>query len=399
MLESDISSSGKFTISLKEGMKIPENKKTEEETKKKKEIVKKNQKGLIERLGEIGTISIREVVEFTRHVSVMLGAGVTIFETIKFLKEESRNKVFKARLTSILENLNNGMSLSAAMRRFPKVFPTIYVNIIHVGEQSGTLPQTMTDLADHLEENERFKSKVKGALIYPKIIGFVMISFILILIIFVMPRILTIFDSLGAEIPTATKVIIAITDFVNNNLIIVFGGIFGLGSLLYFIFQNPAAQKIRDSFYIRAPFFGHIVLNYNTAQIAQHFGTLFASGITIVKALEITKTVVNNKVFQEEVAYMTERVRKGVSLSQSFKEDSKFPPMFIKLLKVGERTGKLPNVVDYMKNYYSSLVDSDVKNITTIIEPLIMVLLGLLVAGLVVTVIGPIYQLISSVGN
>ena len=156
---------------------------------------------------------------------------------------------------------------------------------------------------------------------------------------------------------------------------------------------------MRDLFYIKVPFVGRTVLNYNTAQVSQHFGTLFASGITIVKALEITKTVVNNLIFQREIDFMVEKIKNGSSLSNSFREASYFPPMFVKLVKVGERTGRLPYVVDYMKNYYRGLVDNDVKNITTVIEPVIMVLLGVLVAGLIVTVIGPIYQLISNVGQ
>ncbi|MCI0469499.1 MAG: type II secretion system F family protein [Nitrospirae bacterium] len=365
----------------------------------KKEIKIKPKRSLAQRLSEIGTISPKEVVEFTRHLSVMLGAGITIFEAIKFLKAQSRNKVFQARLERIIESLNNGQSLSMAMRKFPKIFPEVYVNIIAVGEQSGTLPETMKDLADHLEESEKFKSRVKGALIYPKIILTVMAAFIVVLVLFVIPRILTIFKSLKAEIPLATRVMMRMTEFINENIALIIAMIFGAIAAIYILLRNPMIRKWRDKMYIKAPFVGHIVLNYNTAQVSQHFGTLFASGITIIKCLEITKTVVANKVFRDEMEYMVNRIKSGVALSQSFKEDSAFPPMFIKLINVGERTGKLPHVIDYMKNYYKGLVDNDVKNITTIIEPLIMVLLGLMVAGLVVTVIGPIYQLISNVGK
>lgn len=372
-----------------------------EETEK-KELSKKalsKKKGLLARLSAIGTVSNKEVVEFTRHLAVMLGAGVTIFEAILFLKDQSRNKVFKDRLENIIESLNNGQSLSNAMKKFPKIFPPIYTNIIQVGEKSGTLAQTMVDLADHMEDSEQFRRKVKGALIYPKIILTVMLTFIFIIVLFVMPRILTIFNSLGAEIPLATRVTIGITNFINDNLTLIFVALIGLGFLIYVLFRNPNVQKWRDLAYIRMPLVGNIVLNYNTAQVSQHFGTLFASGITIVKCLEITGTVIRNKIFKEEIDYMIDKIKKGAALSQSFIERSHFPPMFIKLIRVGERTGKLPHVVEYMKKYYKNLVDNDVKNITTIIEPAIMVLLGILIAGLVITVIGPIYQLISNVGR
>jgi type IV pilus assembly protein PilC len=360
---------------------------------------KRKKKGLLKFLSEIGTIPQKEVIEFTRHLSVMLSAGVTIYEAVEFLKDQTKNKVFKNRLESILESLNNGQSLSAAIKKFPKIFPEIYINIIHVGEQSGTLPQAMDDLSDHLEENEKFKSKVRGALIYPKIILSVMMAFILILVLFVMPRILTIFSSLGAEIPTGTKIIINVTEFVNKNIGFIFLAIVGFIVLIRFLIKYEKVKRTRDFLYLKMPFVGKIVLNYNTAQISQHFGTLFASGITIIKCLEITKTVIVNKIFQEEVGHMVEKIKNGFSLSQSFKDKSYFPPMFIKLIHVGERTGKLPHVVDYMKTYYRGLVDNDVKNITTIIEPIIMVLLGCMVAGLIITVIGPIYQLISNVGQ
>ncbi|MBU1017965.1 type II secretion system F family protein [Patescibacteria group bacterium] len=367
--------------------------------KKEDEKSKKSKKSLFQRLSAIGTVSSREVVEFTRHLAVMLGAGITIFEAILFLKDQARNKIFRDRLESVVESLNNGQALSNAMRRFPKIFPPIYTNIIQVGEKSGTLAQTMVDLADHLEDSEEFRRKVKGALIYPKIIIGVMLTFIFILILFVMPRILTIFNSLGADIPLATRVMIGVTNFINNHLVMIFAVGFGLAVLIYMLFRNPGVQKWRDKVYIRFPLVGHIVLNYNTAQVSQHFGTLFASGITIVRCLEITSTVVKNKIFRSEIGYMIEKIKRGAALSQSFPEKSFFPPMFIKLIRVGERTGKLPHVVEYMKKYYKNLVDNDVKNITTIIEPVIMVLLGLMVAGLVITVIGPIYQLISNVGQ
>ncbi len=359
----------------------------------------RKKKGIWQRLAEIGTVSSREVVEFTRHLAVMLGAGVTIFEAIQFLKDQTSNKAFAGKLDGIMESLNNGQPFSTAMKKFPKIFPDIYTNILRVGEQSGTLPQTMVDLANHLEETDRFKSKVKGALIYPKIILGVMGTFILVLVVFVMPRILTVFKSLGAELPLATRVIIWITEFINSHiallLLVIFCGI----AFLYVLFQNSTVKRFQDLVYIRAPFVGKIILNYNTAQVSQHFGTLFASGITVIKCLEITRTVLANKIFQEEIDFMVNKIKNGTSLSQSFRENSHFPPMFVKLIKVGERTGKLPHVVNYMTNYYKGIVDNDVKNITTIIEPVIMVLLGLMVTGLVVTVIGPIYQLISNVGN
>lgn len=364
-----------------------------------KNIPAKKKKSLLQRLGEIGTISRKEVIEFTRHLSVMLGAGVTIFEAIKFLKSQSQNKVFQARLEDIIESLNNGQSLSNSMHKFPKIFPDIYVNIVHVGEQSGNLPETMNDLAEHMEDADKFRQKVKGALIYPKIILGVMVTFILVLVLFVIPRIMTIFKSLGAEIPFATRMVIGFTEFVNNHFALIVAVVFGASSAIYLFLKNPKIRRYRDLFYVKAPLFGHIVLNYHTAQVGQHFGTLFASGITILKCLEITASVVDNLVFREEIEAMIQKIRGGVSLSQSFDENTHFPPMFVKLINVGERTGKLPQVIDYLKNYYKGLVDTDVKNITTIIEPAIMVFLGLMVAGLVITVIGPIYQLISNVGG
>lgn len=358
----------------------------------------KPKKSLIEKLNEIGTIKQAEVVEFTRHLAVMLSAGVTIFEAVTFLRDQTKNKVFASKLTKIISSLNNGHALSAAMKRFPKVFPEVYTNIIQVGESSGTLSETMLDLADHLEESDKFKKKVKGALIYPKIILAVMVVFLFVLFFWVMPRILTVFESLGADVPFATQIVISITNFLQNKFMLLIGIIAGTYVLAKTLIKNKTIRWYRDLSYIKAPLVGRIVLNYNTTQIAQHFGTLFESGLTILKCLETTESVIANTVFQREIKYMVGKIKTGSSFSQSFKPDSQFPPMFVKLIKVGERTGKLPHVIKYMKDYYKGLVDNDVKNITAIIEPVIMVVLGMLVAGLVVTVIGPIYQLISNIG-
>ena len=386
-------------LKLKDLSIKPEIQEKKAEVSKNETKKKTNKKSLLDRLNEIGTIKSKEIVEFTRHLSVMLSSGVTIFEAITFLKEQSNNKVLASRLSRVIDSLNNGQSLSSAMKRFPKVFPEIYTNIIHVGENSGTLAETMLDLANHLEENDNFKKKVKGALVYPKIILSVMAVFMGVLFFWVMPRILTIFQSLNAEIPATTKFIITLTDFFQNNILLIIGSIIGVVVLYKILIKNPRIRYERDLMYLKMPLVGKIVLNYNTTQLSQHFGTLFQSGLTIVKCLEITGTVLNNHVFKEEVRYMVEDIKKGASFSQSFRPKSEFPAMFIKLIKVGERTGKLPYVIDYMKKYYKGLVDNDVKNITTIIEPVIMVLLGLMVAGLVITVIGPIYQLISNVGT
>lgn len=223
-------------------------------------------------------------------------------------------------------------------------------------------------------------------------------AFMIVLFFWVMPRILTIFESLNAEIPAATRFLIGTTNFFRHYILFIILGIVGIYVLIKTLIRNPKIRLYRDMMYIKMPLVGHIVINYNTAQVSQHFGTLFQSGLTIVKCLEITGTVLKNRVFRNEIIEMNEKIKKGSSFSQSFEDESKFPPMFVKLIKVGERTGKLPYVIDYMKRYYQGLVDSDVKNISTIIEPVIMVLLGLMVAGLVITVIGPIYQLISNVG-
>jgi len=356
-------------------------------------------KSLIDRLNEIGTIPQKDIINFTRHMSVMISAGVTVFETLEFLIEQTKNKVFKSKLNIVLKNLNNGQSFSSSISKFPKIFPSIYVNIVRVGEESGTLPNSMKDLADSLEENANFKRKVKGALIYPKIIGVVMLGFIMVLALFVMPRILKIFESLGSEIPFSTRVIIWLTDFINNHFLLIIMVIVGIIISIHYILKNKYIAKKRDLLYIKAPVFGKIVLNYNVAQITHHFNTLFASGITIVKCLEITKNVINNQIFKEEIGFMIDKIKNGSSLADSFKNNSYFPSMIIKLFKVGERTGKLQYVIDYVSGYYHNLVDNDVKDITTIIEPLIMVTLGLMVAGLIITVIGPIYKLISNVAN
>ncbi len=337
------------------------------------------------------------MVEFTRHLSVMLNAGVTIFEAVNFLKEQSKNKAFAGKLGRILDGLNNGQSLSNSMKRFPKVFSAIYTNIVQVGENSGTLSQTMMDLADHLEENDAFKKKIKSALIYPKIILFVMGVFLFSLFFFIMPRILTVFESLNADIPTATQVVMNITHFLRGNVLLVLLLIAAAFLIPKLLIKNKEVKKSVDVFSLKVPFLGRILLNYNTTQITHHFGTLFNSGLTIIKCLEITRNVIDNSVFQGEITYMIDKINSGAAFSHSFKDDSKFPPMLVKLVRVGERTGKLPDVVDYMRKYYKALVDDDVKNITTVIEPVIMARLGLMVAGFVITVIGPIYKLIPNI--
>ena len=352
---------------------------------------------LKDRINQLGGVSQEDILEFTRHFAVMLKAGLTVRETIDFLEENTKNPVLKTRLKKVIQHVENGESLSSALSRYPKLFSEVYINIVRIGENVGGLDDAMEGLADQLENSMIFKKKVKGALIYPKVVMLTMVVFLIVLTVFVMPRLMSVFESMDFPIPKATLVIMGLSEFLKSHYLWVILGAVGAYFAFKKITKQPAVRSMLDALSIKLPIFGNIITNYNTAQVAQYFSTTFLSGVTVVKALQITKNVIQNTVFKNELSAMEERINNGSELSQSFQKNSKFPSMFTKMIRVGERTGKLPEVVKYVSDYYQKVMDSQIKNLTSTVEPLIIAMIGLVIAGLVLTVIRPIYELISQV--
>lgn len=360
-------------------------------------LKKKDFKSFLAYLDSVGTVPIKELAMFTRHLAVMSTAGVTLVESLNFLKENSNSGRLKVILEEVIEQIKNGESLSKCLGKYPSVFSETYINMIKVGEQSGTMSKGLNDLAEKIESDQELKSKIKGAMIYPIIVFTAMFGLGGVLAFFVMPRIMKMFDAFNVKLPLTTRAIIAVTKFINNHPIGIIVAMIGIFVALKIILGLKVVKPYLHRFIMKAPIVGKISHNLNTTRVCGTLATLLASGVTITKSIQITADSIENIIVKNELNAIVHKIENGATLSQGFSKSSEiFTPMVPKMISVGERTGELTEILDYLNKYYRKEVDNSIKNLSTAMEPLIMVILGIMVAVIVISVIGPIYQLTGS---
>lgn len=360
-------------------------------------LKKKDLKSFLNYLDSIGTVPTKELAMFTRHLAVMSSAGVTLVEALTFLKDNTNSGRLRVILEEVIEQIKNGEPLSKCLSKYPSVFSDTYINMIKVGEQSGTLSRGLNDLANKMESDQELKSKVKGAMIYPIIVFIAMFGLGAVLAFFVMPRIMKMFDAFNVELPLSTKIIIATTKFINNYPVAIVLTTIGLIIALRFILRLQTVKPHLHKFIMKAPIIGKISHNINTTRVCGTLATLLSSGVTITRSLQVTADSIENIIVKNELNAIVKKIENGATLSQGFaKSGEVFTPMVPKMISVGERTGELTEILKYLNDYYRKQVDNSIKNLSTAMEPMIMVLLGIMVAVIVISVIGPIYQLTGS---
>lgn len=360
-------------------------------------LKKKNLKSFLKYLDTIGTVPTKDLAMFTRHLAVMSNAGVTLVEALVFLKENTNSGKLSVILWEVIDQIKNGEPLSKCLSKSPSVFWETYINMIRVGEQSGTMGKGLNDLADKLESDQELRSKVKGAMIYPVIVFTAMFGLMGILALFVLPRIMKMFDAFDVKLPFSTRVIIAGTKFINAYPVAILLVTIGFFVSIKIVLGLKKVKPHLHKFIMKAPIVGKISHNLNTTRVCSTMGTLLDSGVTITKSLKITADSIENIIVKEELRRIVKKIESGATLSQGFAKSSNiFTPMVPKMISVGERTGELTNILNYLSEYYRKQVDNSIKNLSTAMEPLIMLLLGIMVAIIVISVIGPIYQLTGS---
>lgn len=360
-------------------------------------LKKKDFKSLIQYLDSVGTVPTKDLAMFTRHLAVMSNAGVTLVEALNFLKDNTNSGKLRVILGEVIDQIKNGEPLSKCFSKYPSVFGETYINMIKVGEQSGTMGKGLNDLADKLEGDQALRSKVKGAMIYPIIIFVAMFGLVGVLAFFVMPRIMKMFEAFDVKLPITTRAILAGSKFLNAYPLPILLTLIGVIVLLKIVLGLKVVKPYLHKFILKAPIVGTISHNLNTTRVCSTMGTLLASGVTVTKSLQITAESIENIVVREELKRILKKIENGATLSQGFAESSHIlTPMVPKMISVGERTGELSKILKYLTDYYRAQVDNSIKNLSTAMEPLIMLLLGIMVAVIVISVIGPIYQLTGS---
>ncbi len=343
-----------------------------------------------------------ELCLFTRQLATMIGAGIPLLESFEILAEQTRdsNKGFGEGLQECADLVRGGTEMSEAMGRFRGMFPEIYVNMVKAGEASGQLDIILNRLAEFLEASESLKREIKSAMTYP-VISLVMILGITgYLLIGVVPKFKTMFDALHGELPAVTKGVLAVSDWLTSNVPTLIGvGIAGWIGLKLALRTRPA-QRIRDTLWLKVPVFGPLFQKVAISRFARTFGTLLSSGVPLLGALEIVATTAGNVVIEETLLETRETVRKGESLSTHLATSWVFPPMVVKMIGIGEKSGALEQLLGKIADFYDEQVHATVKALTSLIEPIMLMVMGAVVGLIVLAIFYPILQLQSAVrGN
>lgn len=339
-------------------------------------------------------VRLDDLVNFTRQLSTMITSGLSITESLSILEVQAR-PVMAQVIGNVLSEVESGHPLAQAMEDHPQVFDHVYISLVKAGEVSGTLDNILNQLAENLEEKRGFQNKIKGALIYPAIITVGMVLVGMVMMIFVLPRMMAFYEDFQADLPLITRMLIAVSNFVAAYWWVAAFFLAVLSISFRFLRGTPVFRERIDELYFKIPIFGKIRKMTMLTEFTRTMGLLIGSGILVVDALEIIKSSFGSPIYQKALELATEQVKKGFPLTFALAQAEIFPHILVQMVSVGEETGKLDDNLSKVSAYFEQEADVLVKGLTSSLEPVIMIILGIGVAFLVAAIILPIYSLTS----
>lgn len=340
-----------------------------------------------------------ELVMITRNLGSMLDAGLPLARALSVIERQSKNAKLKLIVTNVIDEINKGEPFHAAIGKYPKVFSNLYVAMVRAGEESGGMSAALQTLSVQMQRSSSLKKKIKGAMIYPAIVITILVIIGILMMIYVMPSITGTFKSLGTDLPTTTTILIATSDFmVAHTLVVLVGLVSAVVGFIYFL--RTKAGNIASSWIIpKLPVIGTMAKETNAARTARTISSLLAAGVDVIRTLEITQDVVQNYYYRKIIAEAAKRVEKGSPLSEVFVErDDLYPILVGEMILVGEETGKIASMLQELASFYENEVEQKTKDLSTIIEPLLMVVIGGTVGFFALAMIAPIYSISDSIG-
>jgi len=348
--------------------------------------------------GMFSKVSVNEQIIFTKNLSGMLRAGLALSRALLVLKKQTKNQKFSTVLTSITADINAGESFSLALSKFPEVFSKLFTSMVRAGEESGNLAGSLSDVGLNLEKSNSITKKIKGALIYPGVIMSAMVVIGVLMFAFVVPTLAKTFKELGVTLPVATRILIFFGNFFSQNLILSFALIFGIAFGMYLIFRAKFMEKYIDFVVLKFPIIRNLTKELNTARTARTMSSLLSSGVSITRAVEITEDVVQNIYFKKVLEDAKVAIEKGAPFSGAFEANTQlYPVMMSEMIQVGEETGKLADMLLQIALFYEEEVENKTKNLSTIIEPLLMIVIGAGVGFFAISMISPLYTILGSI--
>ena len=344
-------------------------------------------------------VPLNVLVFFTRQMSTMFSAGLTIERALYFLGSEEKNKKFKKVLIKIADDVKKGLLLSDALERHPGVFSNLYISLVRAGEVSGKLSETLEELSLYLESVEDTQRKVKSAMYYPVFIIVFLFVVLTFTFTYLIPKFKDVYDQLGSELPYYTVLFVNISVWLQNNFFLIFAIlILSIFSLWVFTLTDTG-RLARDKFLLKVPIFGTLIEQNTLSKFSKTFGILISAGVSVLESMELIVKVVDNRVFELAVIDASKNIENGISISDSLKNTGVFPPIMIQLLSTGEETGEIDNLSLKASDFYTKQVNAIVDRLTSLIEPLLIVLVGIVIGGVIVVTYLPIFNFGSALAN
>ena len=344
-----------------------------------------------------GKIKSKDMVNFTRQLSSMLTSGLTLLRSLEIYKNQVGNHTLIEVIDGIIKDVQEGSSFSQAIAKYPKIFSPIYIALIEASEESGLLDKAFIRLADTLEKQEKLKGTLKSALTYPAIVIVMMTLVSIVMLIFVIPQISSLYESLNVALPLPTLILIGVSNFFVSFWIVPLMFLIIAGIAYKRWHKTEEGRLVVDSILLKVPIFGNLLKKTILAEFARTFGLLLGSGTLVVEALSKVSDVAGNIHYRNAIVDVARRVEKGITIGDAISLYSLFPPNLVELIKIGEQTGKLDETLVKASEYFENEVDQTVRTLSTALEPVILVILGIGVAFLVISILTPIYQITSSI--
>ena len=359
-------------------------------------ITEVDEAGLIGKLKK--RVSTKDKIIFTRQFATLIGAGLPLSNTLRTLLEQTESKPMKRVIEDILQQIEAGKTLADACAKHPEVFNQVYLSLLQAGEASGTLDLALKRLADQQEKDESMMSKIRGAMTYPAIVLFVIIAVVIFMMVMVVPQVENLYSDMGKELPGATKLLVGVSNFIMNQWYIVLIAVVVFGVVFIQFFRTKTGKRWLALFFLNVPVFKNLFLRLYNARFARTMQMLLSTGVAMLDSMQMSAEATNNVIYMEQIISAKEMVQAGKPLSTSVKDKKYIMPLVPQMASIGEESGKIDEMLGKAAKVYEDELDEQINAISTLIEPILMVVMALLIGFIVLAVLMPIYTLVSSVG-
>ncbi len=344
-------------------------------------------------------VQTKEIVVFTRQFATMIDSGLPLVQCLEILSSQQENKTFKEVLVKVKESVEGGSTFADALARHPKVFDDLFVNLVAAGEVGGILDTILNRLASYTEKAMKLKKQIKGAMVYPTTVMSIAIIVIAVIMIFVIPTFAGMFADFGGELPAPTQFVISLSNFLVKYIIVILVAIVAVTFLFKKYYATEKGRRIIDRLALRAPVFGLLIRKVAVAKFTRTLGTLVSSGVPILDGLDIVAKTAGNKVVEEAIMKVRQSISEGKTIAEPLQQSGVFPPMVVQMIAVGEATGAMDAMLSKIADFYDDEVDDAVAAMTAMLEPMLMVFLGVTVGGLVIAMYLPIFKIAGAVAQ